>query len=335
MAIAPEPSAPAPEQNGEDPHDVGMSLKTAARRRAERVQREGEERLAYERAAQLSERELPADLNATDSELQAKELAALRQSMEAIRDNQDTGYQRMLQEQQAHQQIQATNQGYEQARQWAANANAGLEAFIQQERQQLLELFPEAVSDAGVLQMAREDPFRAQQYAEAFQAGEGRIALAAREQQQTVQHYAASFEQLAALHDQAFLEQNPDMQDAATRDAAGKGCIQLLRGAGYSDEDIHMGWRLGHGPLANIRSHAIQNGLLELWRSREAKKHLASAREANRPEPPRVQRPGSLAAADVSESSLRSLTRNLEEKGSVRAAAALLAARRQYQRGSR
>ena len=162
-----------------------------------------------------------------------------------------------------------------QSRQWAANANAGLEAFIQQERQQLLELFPEAASDAGVIELARVDPFRAQEYAQAFQAGEGRIALAVREQQQAVQNYAENFAAIAELHDRVFLEQNPDMQTPEVQEAAAKGVIEMLKGSGYSDEDIKMGWQIGHGPLANIRSHAIQSGLLELWRSREAKRHLS------------------------------------------------------------
>ena len=329
-----EPAAPAPEQNGGDP-DEGMSLKVAAQRRAERVAREAEERRSYEAAANLAERPLPANLDASDSELAQQELRQLRETMAEVRQNQDNSYQRMRAEEQQAAAVQHVNQGYEQSRQWAANANAGLEAFIQQERQQLLELFPEAASDAGVIELARVDPFRAQEYAQAFQAGEGRIALAVREQQQAVQNYAENFAAIAELHDRVFLEQNPDMQTPEVQEAAAKGVIEMLKGSGYSDEDIKMGWQIGHGPLANIRSHAIQSGLLELWRSREAKRHLADAKEAGRPLPPVVQKPGSLGAADVSESSLRSLTRNLEEKGSVRAAAALLAARRQYQRGSR
>ena len=129
VATVPEaaPSAPATEQS--EDADEGMSLRVAAQRRAARTAREAEEREAYERAAQLSERELPANLDASDSELAQQELRQLRESMAAIQQNQDTGYQRMRAEEAAHQQVAQVNEHYEQSRQWASAANTGLEAI--------------------------------------------------------------------------------------------------------------------------------------------------------------------------------------------------------------
>ena len=330
----PEPAAtPAPEQNGEDPNDQGMSLKVAAKRRAERTAREAQERAAYEAAALLSERELPANLDASDAELTQQELAALRATMESIQAGQRDSYARLKSEEAAHQQVEAANQNYEASRQVATAYNAAMEGYIQQERQALLAEFPEAASDAGVIELARTDPYRAQEYAQRFQEGEGRIALARREHEQALQNYAANFQQLAEMHDAEFQRSNPDMVDPELRDAAAKGVVAMLKESGYSDQEIRQGWQLGVGPLSACRDHRHQTALLELWRNRVAKRHLHDARQASRPAPPRVQRPGALSSGDVNE--LRSLTRSLEEKGSVKAAAALLSARRAYQRGSR
>ena len=197
-------------------------------------------------------------------------------------------------------------------------------------------MFPEAASDAGVIELARTDPYRAQEYAEAFQAGEGRIALAVREQQQALQNYAQHFEGLAQLHDQTFAANNPDLAaNPDAMDAAGRGAIAMLQAHGYREDQIREGWTLGTGPLSNLRDFRVQQLLLNEWRGQQAQKHLAEAKEAGRPAPPRVQRPGSPASSDVNEHTLRSLTRSLEDKGSVKAAAALLSARRAYQRGTR
>lgn len=291
---------------------------------------------AYEAAAGLTPQELP-DLDVTDAELARNEITQLRQTMEELKANQLNASQRIRAEDAQAQAIQQANQGYETARHVAGSYMDNVQAVADQEWSQLQTAFPGINNQTDLQRVAQQNPELANLFVDCFRDAQGKVALAQQEAQAAMQGYAANFEQLASMHDRAFLESHPDLAaDPEATAAAVRGVLQMLADAGYDSQTIQAGWSLGTGALSNLRDYRVQGMLLDQWRSAEARKHLGEAKFASRTKNiPQVQRPGVGNGGYRDETELRALNAQLNETHSVKSAAKLLSAKRSYARGSR
>ena len=326
--------APEPSSNGEakdGPLSVDEAASNLSHDRLRRLARERQELESYQRAAALTPPEMP-DLDKTDADLARDEITQLRQAMEAMKEAQDNSYIRAQQQQQQAAAAQEANTNYETGRHVAGAYVDNVQAVADQQWGELQAAFPGITTPDDLQRLAAQDPEMANIFIGCFRDAQGKVALAQQQAQAAMQGYVQGFEALAAHHDAAFLEAHPDMADEEVRAAAGRGCIQMLTAAGYSEAQIREGWGMGTGVLANLRDHRVQGMLLDQWRSAEARKHLDTARDASRPMPPPVQRPGVGGSRPHAEAELRALNQALNEKQSVRAAARLLAAKRQWGR---
>jgi hypothetical protein len=324
-----------PDRIDADGVNQGVSFRdareAATEARAKRLQREDDERRAYEAAAGIGERELP-DLEISDAELNRQELAKVHQSLEEVKAAQDGTWQRLAEQQQLAQEQALKASQLQTAHEYATQVTNNIQATVQEALASLNALYPDVTTPAHIEQMRVQDPYRYQVFIEDFRNARAKVALAQQDGQHALGIYAQAFNQLGAQHDEAFLERHPELKDEAVRSKARYGVLQMLKDAGYDDAAIYQGWNFGAGQLSNVRDHRVQTMLLEQWRLQEARKSMKEGRA--RPLPPVTQRPG--VGGDLvshSESRLRDLNNKLKETGSFRDAVKLRAAALRYKRG--
>jgi hypothetical protein len=196
---------------------------------------------------------------------------------------------------------------------------------------QLLETLQQQASEFGdiktladVEKLAREDWPRYLQWdlAQKRVAAVQQQMLAARERQ--AQEQQAKFAEFARREDSLFAEKVTDMADADKASRLQKQALNVLTDLGFSEQELARSWN-GQGDLS-LRDHRVQLLVRDaiLWRDAQAKAKAA----ATKPVPP-VVRPGAATARPAArEQELQSLSKRLDQTGSLKDAAALLRARR-------
>jgi hypothetical protein len=217
--------------------------------------------------------------------------------------------------------LTAKEQHAEQAR---TQYEQALPMLLQAMQQQAGE-FADVKSITDVERLAREDWPRYVMW----DAQQKRIAAIAQEVQATQQRQelakSTRWSAFAQQQDSLFLEKAPEF--AADKEAFAKashGAAGLLRDLGFTDAELGEMW---HGQrTVSLRDHRIQLLLRDGVKYRDAQ---AAAKKAAAKPVPNVQRPGPAAPrhADADER-LKALDQRLTHTGSLRDAAAALAARR-------
>jgi hypothetical protein len=217
---------------------------------------------------------------------------------------------------------QAEHQRLEQARTQYERALPALLDTLQQQQQGE---FSDIKSWDDVTRLAEEDPFR---FAK-FQANQARIQDVQRRmsEAQTRQQREAqdSFARFADEQDRLFLEKAPEFADAKTAEKARTEAAKFLtETVGFEQSELAAMWNGEKGlSLRDARAQSLVRDAMK-WRSAQTAAKAAAAK----PVPP-VQKPGVASSPrDAASSNIQALERNLERTGSLRDAAALLAARR-------
>jgi hypothetical protein len=145
---------------------------------------------------------------------------------------------------------------------------------------------------------------------------------AARQRQaaETQQQFSA----FAKRQDDLFTEKVPEMADAEKAQKLQSAAIDALKELGFDEAELAQGW---HGAKGfSLRDHRLQLLIRDavLWREAQAKARAA----ALKPVPP-VQRPGASPTPAVRrEAELQTLSKRLDQSGSLKDAAAFVRARR-------
>jgi hypothetical protein len=222
--------------------------------------------------------------------------------------------------------LSAKEQAVEQARQHYEAALPQLLATLQQ--QQAGE-FSDIKTMADVERLAREDwpryllwDLQQKKVAEVQQQ-----MLAA--QQRQASEKVQQFGEFAKREDDLFKEKVPDMADEAKAAALQGKALSLLRDLGFDEEnELVPAWN-GQKEFS-LRDHRLQLLIRDatLWREAQAKAKVAAVK----PVPP-VQRPGAASVRDGgAQAQVQSLTKRLEQTGSLKDAARLVAERRRASR---
>lgn len=217
--------------------------------------------------------------------------------------------------------VEAERQQLIQARQ---QYEAQLPALMQLLQQQTQAEFSDIKSPADVAALARTDPARyllwdAHQKQVAALNEEYRSAQErhAREQESRIQEFMKR-------EDTAVLEHIPDLADPDKAQKLTASAATVLRDVGFTDQELSESYngRLG----ISLRDHRMQRILFDAMKYRDAK--AKAAEPAPKPVPP-VQRPGVAQSPGAgTHSSLQALSAKLDQSGSAKDAAALIAARR-------
>jgi hypothetical protein len=133
--------------------------------------------------------------------------------------------------------------------------------------------------------------------------------------------YQAQWQNYSAQQDQLFAERVPEWKDPAKQKALSELTLNVLeKDYGFSPEEMANAW---NGPF---RDHRVQQILLDAARYRSLKKN--PPKPTQKPLPP-VQRPGAAPARSAGDQdAVKALEQKLERTGSLKDAAALMAARR-------
>lgn len=212
------------------------------------------------------------------------------------------------------------------AQQLRAQYEAALPALLNTLEQQNAGEFQDIQSWDDVQRMAREDPFRYTQW----QATQARIAdtkqkLAAAHQTRA-QETAKAFETYAEEQDRLFLERAPEFSDGRSAEKARRDAAEYLtKEIGFAEAELANAWNGKQG--ISLRDAKLQTIIRDAMKWNAAQK-AAKASKPAAPVPP-VQKPGIAATRqERNGAGLQALDNRLNETGSVRDAAALLAARR-------
>jgi hypothetical protein len=195
-------------------------------------------------------------------------------------------------------------------------------------QQQVAADFPDVRSAGDLERLAREDWPRYLQW----DAQQKRIAQAQQQAQETALRreleHQAGFQNLVQ-HEQALLiEKNPELADPVQRARLTQSATDMLYELGFSAAELGDFFH-GRRQL-NLHDHRLQMLIRDGVRFREAQK---AARQATaRPMPP-VQRPGAAQPKGAAhEAAVQNLARRLDQSGSLKDAARLLAERRKAAR---
>lgn len=264
----------------------------------------------------------------------ARAAAEAQQEQEAESQSADHDLSRVLQEnprlmEAIQQQRQAdwagANQTMAAAERWiqdsAMQATAGVFVAFPELQNISLQELPIALN-----MMQRQNPQRYAQVAQHINAIQGMVEQSNYVQRQQQQRAAQQFQTWAKANDEAweaeFAKEAPHRQAAIRQEA-----LQMLRDRGLTDEQISWNWNNNH----LLRSAAGQQVLADAAAWRLQQKAAQTMRPTHRV--PKVQRPGSpVERAPEGDVDLRNLSNKLEQTGSARDAAALLAARRSRSR---
>ena len=216
--------------------------------------------------------------------------------------------------------LSAREQAMEQAKRQYESA---LPALLQSLQEQAGE-FADIQSLADIERVAREDWPRyvrwdAQQ--KKIAAVQSQVNAAVARQAQAAQHNWSSF---AQQQDALLLEKAPELADKAQLAKVADGAMGVLKDLGFNDQELSDLWN-GRGAMS-LRDHRVQLLIRDGVRYRDAQAATRSA--AVRPVPS-VQRPGAAAPRGAeADARLSALNTKLEQSGSLKDAAALLAAQR-------
>lgn len=222
---------------------------------------------------------------------------------------------------QMRQALQAEMQAVAQQRQQYEQLVPAVEFTLQQ---QLAGEFPDIQSMADVTKMAAEDWPR---YAK-WDAAQKQLQ-ASRVEREQAQHrqaheYAQQWNMFAAQQDQLFTEKHPEIvKDKAKAAKVGTDAVTRLREHGFEDQEIAALWN-GQVSLS-LRDARAQQLVLDSIELAEikAKSKAAVARAV-----PPVQRPGVSRPRNAGTEALQALSEKLNQTGSAKDAARLIAARR-------
>jgi hypothetical protein len=217
--------------------------------------------------------------------------------------------------------LDGDRQQLEQAR---ARYETALPALLQTLQVQQAGAFADIRSMADVEKLAREDYAR---YAQ-WDAQQKKIAAVMQEVQATQarqqQDHAERWSAFARRQDELFAEQAPEAAEGERSAKLRNAAVDVLRQLGFSDGELAQLWN-GERDIS-LRDHRLQLLIRDgvQWREAQAKAKTA----AKKPLPP-VQRPGvAQGRAAAQEAQVNSLTKRLDQSGSLKDAAALLRARR-------
>ena len=168
------------------------------------------------------------------------------------------------------------------------------------------------------------DPIRYMQW-DAHQ----RYAQAAQQQmqaaeQQRAQEIAKKWQEFSAEQDKLIADKIPEMADPAKAEKLGKQAVGYLSNIGFDSEELQSLW---HGKAGiSLRDHRVQLIIAEAAKARDAQEAL---RKLKTQTVPPVQRPGVAQPKGAADSEkIKDLSKTLDQRGSLKAAAALLMAKR-------
>lgn len=131
---------------------------------------------------------------------------------------------------------------------------------------------------------------------------------------------AQQWQHFAKREDELFLEKSPEMRDPTKAAKARESAVTMLKDMGFTPEELGKLWS-----TPALRDHRIQLIILEAAKFRDARAAAIAAAKA--PLPP-VQRPGVVNPGKAQEEKLAGLKTRFETSGSLKDAAAFLAAKR-------
>jgi hypothetical protein len=181
--------------------------------------------------------------------------------------------------------------------------------------------FADIKSYEDVERLARDDwPRYVQWDAHQKKAGAIQQELVAAQQRQHAE-FAQHWENYAREQDRMFSEKVPEFSDPNKAKPLQELAVKALQeDYGFSHEEMLNAW---NGPF---RDHRVQQMLLDAARYRQLKKN--PPKPTAKPVPP-VQRPGTASSANAgTEAEIKALEQKLQKSGSIKDAAALMAARR-------
>jgi hypothetical protein len=190
--------------------------------------------------------------------------------------------------------------------------------------QQRLAEFPDVRSNVDIERLAREDWPRYMQW----DALQKRFASSAQEQEvaalRRAQEQKVRLSELINRENARLLEKAPEVADPAQREKLNNTIVGMLRELGFSEPELNE-LLVGQERLS-VHDHRLQLLLRDGARFREAQK---AAKEASTKPLPPVQRPGvAQGKAAAQHAAVASLARRLDQTGSLKDAARLLAERR-------
>jgi hypothetical protein len=184
--------------------------------------------------------------------------------------------------------------------------------------------FADIKTVADIERLAREDTARYLQW----DLSQKKIAGLAQETMAAAQRQAAErqqqFAEFAKRQDDLFTEKVPDMADPDKAAHLQSAAIDVLKELGFDEAELAQSWN--GAKEFSLRDHRLQLIIRDAvaWREAQAKARAA----ALRPVPP-VQRPGASPTQAVrKEAELQTLSKRLDQTGSLKDAAAFVRARR-------
>jgi hypothetical protein len=217
--------------------------------------------------------------------------------------------------------LSAREQAVEQAKR---HYDAALPMLLQSLQQQQAGEFSDIRSISDIERLAREDWPRyvlwdAQQKKISALQQQANAALA--RQSQAAHHHWSNFSQ---QQDSLFLEKAPELAEKGQLAKAAESAAGVLKDLGFNDDELANLWN-GRQALS-LRDHRIQLLLRDGVRYRDAQ---AAAKAAATRSVPQVQRPGAAVPRGAeTDARVSALNSRLDHSGSLKDAAALLAAQR-------
>jgi hypothetical protein len=184
--------------------------------------------------------------------------------------------------------------------------------------------FTDIKSQADVERMAKEDMPRYVKWSES----QRQIGIALEQvkaaQESALREAQQKWFEFATRQDALFVERVPEAADPARNAKMQEAAVTVLKEIGFSDEEIGDLWT-GRARLP-LRDHRMALLIHDATRYRQAQQKAKDA--AAKPVPP-VQRPGvAQPRGAAQDAKIQVLTKQLETSGSLKDAAALIAARR-------
>jgi hypothetical protein len=223
--------------------------------------------------------------------------------------------------------------------QWqaASNASADYQTLLQAQLQQLLgvsagefadlkKLSDEVGEQAALERLAQTNPQRFAKFMEVdTRFRQAQAELQRIRQQQAEAHsqaYAQNYRRFAEQHDKAAEQLIPEMApngDPRARMALQQGAMDLLKEAGYSNEELHQAWT--GGGTFYLRDARAQKIIADAVRYRLGQQRMKEA--IAQPHPP-AQRPGvRMPQSSYSDQSIAAANKQLSLSGNIRDATRL------------
>ena len=217
--------------------------------------------------------------------------------------------------------LAAREQAAEQARRSYVDA---LPNVLQLMQKQHGDEFADIRSQADVERMAKEDMPRYVKWSESQRQIGVALEQVKAAQESALREAQQRWFEFATRQDALFVERVPEAADPAKNAKMQEAAVAVLKEIGFSDEEIGDLWT-GRARLP-LRDHRMALLVHDATRYRQAQQKAKEA--AAKPVPP-VQRPGvAQPRGAAQDAKIRALAEQLETSGSLKDAAALIAARR-------